>query len=47
MKIYTKERKELVMKTLRMIAAENDWKIKNELFENGQKKRTIYKIPSN
>ena len=45
MKIYTKERKELVMKTLRMIAAENDWEVKNEFFENEQK-RTIYKIPS-
>ena len=45
MKNYTKERKELVMKTLRMIVAENDWEVKNEFFENGQK-RTIYKIPS-
>ncbi len=45
MKIYTKERKELVIKTLRMIASENDWKVKKEFFENGQT-RTIYKIPS-
>jgi hypothetical protein len=46
MNTYTKERDALVKKTLRLIAAENNWEVKNEFFENGQK-RTIYKIPSN
>lgn len=44
MNTYNKERRELVEKVLAMIAAENNWKVKEVITYDGFY-RTIYKIP--
>lgn len=45
MNIYDKKREALVVKTLRLIAKENNYEKKQIINENGGQ-RIIYKIPS-